>query len=143
MYKKEIMSDVRWGFYENKYDSFEQFIREVIEYNKDLDLEWIPDATVLVCQDVIIQYSYWDDDIKTVIEKDFELIADNQTDFTAGELLFKIHNQVVDRLKNEDFNIFQGLALLKKDCCTNLDKPHYFIEQGALSFLGENTGGCF
>jgi len=136
MYKKEIMSDVRWGFYENKYDSFEKFILEVIEYNKDLDLEWIPEKTVLDCREIIIQYSYWDDDIKTVIEKDFELIADNQTGFSAGELLFKIHNQVVDRLQNEDFNIFQGLALLKKDCIINPDKPHYFIDQGVLSFWG-------
>jgi len=136
MYKKEIMSDVRWGFYGIKNDSFGQFILEVIEYNKDLDLEWNPCETVLVCREATIQYSYWDDDIKTVIEKDFELIADNQIGFTAGELLFKIHNHVVDRLQDEDFNIFQGLALLKKDCFTNPDKPHYFIVQGALSFGG-------
>ena len=130
MYQKELMSEVYWGFYTSKYNSFEKFIQEVIEYNKELGRNWVPNEIVLNCLEVTIQYSHTDTDEVNVNETNFDLVADNETGFTAGELLFKIHNQVVDKLKDENHQFFEGLVLLETDNGMNPDKPHYFIKQG-------------
>ena len=127
MYPEEIMSNICWGFYGGKYDSREKFIQSVSEYNKDLNKEWFPDETVLNCKNVSVQYSYWDEEEDDEIEEDFELVADNTSGFTAGELLFKIHNQVVDKLEDEDHHFFEGLTLWEG----NPQMPLYFLNQGS------------
>ena len=134
MYPKEIMSDIYWGFYGGKYNSLEKFIRDVNEYNQDFDKEWNPDETVLACPDVTVQYSYWDHEGNSEIEENFDLVADHQSGFTAGEFLYKMHNQVVDKLENDDHHFFQGLMLLKKEHSNhhnNYYAPLYFIHQGS------------
>ena len=88
MYPEELMSNIYWGFYGGKYDSREKFIQSVSEYNKGFNNEWFPDETVLACTNVSVQYSYWDKE-EEEMEEDFELVADNKSGFTAGELLLK------------------------------------------------------
>jgi hypothetical protein len=110
MYPKQVMLEVYWGFYGGKYNSCEEFIREVIEYNNDLGNQWDPNETVLGCQNVTIQYSYWNNDGNNVEEQDFDLAADSPTGFTAGELLYKIHNQIVDKMEKQDFRFCEGLT---------------------------------
>ena len=136
MYSKQLMSEVYWGFYGGKYNSREEFIQEVTEYNKELSKEWNSNETVLNCPNVTIQYSYWNNDKNNVEEIDFDLEADNQSCFTAGELLFKIHNQVVDVLEEDDFRFFEGLTLWKRNRNRknniHFGAPLYFINQAEL-----------
>ena len=131
MYPEELMTDIYWGFYGGKYPSREKFIQAVIDYNKDFNKEWVPNETVLAYANITIQYSYWDDDEEDETEEDFNLVADNKSDFTAGELLFKIHNQVVDKLENEDHHFFEGLMLWEGENYSNPNTPLYFLNQGS------------
>jgi hypothetical protein len=131
MYPKEIMTNVYWGFYGGKYDSYAQFIKEVTTYNKDFNLEWNPDETVLAVSSVTVQYSYWGEDEDDETEEDFNLVADDASGFTAGELLYKIHNKVVGRLENEDHHFFEGLTLWAGENYGNPNAPLYFLNQGS------------
>ena len=130
MYPKRLMSNVCWGFFGGKYDSIEKFIQKVSDYNKDCNKIWFPEKTVLNCQNVTVQYAYWSNEEEDVIEAECELVTDNQSGFTAGELLFKLHNHVVDKLEEEDHHFFEGLTLWKKE--NHRNAPVYFINQGAL-----------
>ena len=130
MYPQELMSNIYWGFYGGKYDSREKFIQAVSEYNKSLDNEWLPGETVLTCTSISVQYSYLDE-AEDEIEENFELAADNKSGFTAGELLYKIHNRVVDRLEDEDHHFFEGLTLWEDENYNNPKIPLYFLNQGS------------
>jgi hypothetical protein len=131
MYPEELMSDVYWGFYGGKYDSIAKFIQEVINYNQDFGKKWNPDETVLASANVTVQYSYWDESEEEETEEDFDLVADNQSCFSAGELLFKIHNYVVEKLEEEDHHFFEGLTLWEGENYSNPDVPLYFLNQGS------------
>ena len=131
MYPQELMSNIYWGFYGGKYESREKFIQSVNEYNKGFNNAWFPDETVLACTSVSIQYSYWNEQDEDEIEEDFELFADNKSGFTAGDLLYKIHNKVVDRLEDEDHHFFEGLTLWEGENYNNPDVPLYFLNQGS------------
>ena len=129
MYPKELMSGVYWGFFGGKYKSLKEFIQAVTEYNHELGIKWNANETVLTASHVTILYSYWDYDTEDEIEEVFDLTADHKTGFTAGELLFKVHNQVVDKLESELHHFFEGFLLRKRGYYTNLNKPFYFINQ--------------
>jgi len=131
MYPEQLMTDVYWGFYGGKYDSCDVFIREVIEYNKNFDKKWIPEEIVFAGTNVSIQYSYWDDENEEEEEDDFDLVADNKTCFSAGELLYKIHNQVVEKLEDDDHHFFEGLTLWEGENYNNPNSPLYFLNQGS------------
>jgi hypothetical protein len=136
MYPKHLMSETYWVFYGGMYNSYDEFIQEVIDYNKDLGKQWTPQETVLGCQNVTIQYSYWNNEEDNIEEKDFDLTADRSSGFTAGEILYKIHNQVVDKLENEDFHFFEGLTLWKRKEDKEAEAPLYYINQEALKLYG-------
>lgn len=128
-YPKEIMKDVRWAFYGGQYNTVEEFMKAVQEYHEELDTNgWQPDKVVLECKVVTIQYAYWDEEEEDETEEDFKLTADGNG-FSAGELLFKIHNRVVGHLEEEDRHFFEGLSL-HKDAAPE-DSPLYFLELGS------------
>ncbi len=131
MYPEELMTKISWAFYGGQYESLEKFIQEVTDYNKNLNKEWHPNESILACSDVTVQYSYWDDDEEDEVEDDFNLIAENKSGFTTGELLFKIHNQVVDKLENEDNHFFEGLTLWEGENYSNPQAPLYFLNIGS------------
>ena len=132
MFPKQIMTEVKWGFSGGRYESRKVFIKEVTKYNKGLSTHWRPKETVLESPKVSIQYSYWNNDRNNVEEEEFNLIADNASGFTAGELLYKIHNQVVDTLEEEQFRFFEGLTLWKNKKSIRSTTPLYFINQISL-----------
>ena len=129
MYPKELMTGIYWGFWGGKYNSQEEFVHSVTAYNKELGLKkWNANDTVLASSKATILYSYWDYDIDEEVEEVIELEADNETGFTAGELLYKVHNQVVEKLENESHHIFEGFLLGQNE--STLNQPFYFIKQG-------------
>lgn len=128
-YPQEIMKDVRWAFYGGQYDTIGEFVNAVQEYHEELDADgWQPEEVVLTCKEVTVQYAYWDEDEEDETEEDFRLTADGDG-FTAGELLFKIHNRVVGHLENEDHHFFEGLSLYKDAAPEN--RPFYFLGLGS------------
>jgi hypothetical protein len=92
---------------------------------------WIPDETVLAFPRLTVQYFYRDDEENDEIEEDFDLTADNNTGFTAGELLFKIHNQVIENLESEDHHFFEGLTLWEEETGDDTGAPRYLLNQGS------------
>ena len=144
MYPKELMTGVYWRFWGGKYNSQEEFVQNVTNYNQDLGKKrWNSDKTILSSPKVSILYSYWDFDIEEEIEEVFELEANNETGFTAGELLYKVHNQVVDKLETELHQSFEGFLLgeneahqwlggfasVEQTYNRNPNQPFYFIKQ--------------
>lgn len=128
-YPKEIMEEVRWAFYGGQYDTVGEFVKAVQEYHEELDADgWQPEEVALECKEVTVQYSYWDEKEEDETEEDFRLTADGDS-FTAGELLFKIHNRVVGHLEEEDHHFFEGLSLYKDAAPENT--PFYFLELGS------------
>ena len=102
-------------------------MKAVQEYHEELDADgWQPEEVVLACKEVTVQYAYWEEEDET--EEDFRLTADGDG-FTAGELLFKIHNRVVGHLENEDHHFFEGLSLYKDAAPEN--RPFYFLGLGS------------
>ena len=144
MYPKELMTGIYWRFLGGQYNSQDEFIRNVTEYNKELGKKkWNSEKTVLASSKVSILYSYWDYEVDEEIEEVFELEAKNETGFTAGELLYKVHNQIVDKMENELHQSFEGFLLGENEshqllggfsigehpCNINLNQPFYFIKQ--------------
>lgn len=131
MYPKKLMSGIYWGFHGGKYESLEEFVQAVIDYNKDFGKKWLPNEIVLACTNVTVQYSYWDENEEDEVEEDFNLVADDKSGFTAGELLYKIHNQVVEKLEDDDHHFFEGLTLWDGENYSNPNAPLYFLNQGS------------
>lgn len=131
-YPEEIMSDVAWSFVGEKYQTQEQFIEAVNDYNEKLGTTegWNPYATAIQCKEVTIQYSYWNDKEDEEDEEDFNLVSTTSA-FTNAELLFGIHNVVVGKLKHEDNHFFEGLTLWEGENPSNLNAPLYFLMQGS------------
>lgn len=128
-YPKEIMKDVCWAFYGGQYNIVEEFVKAVQEYHRGLDADgWQPDEVVLECKVVTVQYAYWNEEENDETEEDFKLTADGNG-FTAGELLYKIHNRVVEHLEEEDRHFFEGLSLYG-DAAPE-DTPFYFLDLGS------------
>lgn len=131
MFPKKLMTDVIWGFYGGQYESREKLIQAVTDYNKNFGKKWSPNKIVLSCTSITIQYFYWNEKEDDDVEENFNLTADKESGFTAEELLFKIHNQVVDKLENEDYHFFEGLTLWEGENFENPNAPFYFLNQGS------------
>lgn len=130
MYPQEIMPNVYWGFYGGKYRTLEAFVEEVKRYNEDFGIRWNPDETVFEGAALTVQFAYWDEEDDEETEEDFDLHADKGA-FTAGELLFKIHNHVVEKLEDDDRHFFEGLTLWEGEDYANSKTPLYFLNQGS------------
>lgn len=130
-YPEEIMHDVAWSFVGMQYRSQKQFIEAVNDYNEKLGTtgRWNPYATAIQCKEVTIQYSYWSDEEDEEVEEDFNLVSTTSA-FTNAELLFRIHNFVVDKLKYEDNHFFEGLTLWEGENPSSFNAPLYFLMQG-------------
>lgn len=107
----EVMSEVAWSFTGDVYSGREKFDQKVRKYQADIagNAEWQPDQVVLPVANARIVYtcSEGDDDI----EKMVDLNSDDGKAFTAGELLYKLHNAVVRQLSAVDRHFFEGLSL--------------------------------
>jgi len=80
---------------------------------------------------IVVQYFYWDEEEDDDIELDFLVEANNASNFTTGELLFKIHNEFCKSLANDDHIFFEGLELWKEGHPDFSGVPFYFLLQGS------------
>jgi hypothetical protein len=109
-YPPELLSGVSWVFRGPAFDDRATFDAAVAEVQhpgrKGL---WRPENVVLHTGRVRVSPDvawYLTEDHPTV-----ELAADNGESFTAGELLFKVHNAFVAHLRQMDHKYFEGLTL--------------------------------
>lgn len=131
---KRLMNDVLWNFKDKAYSSVPEFIIAVMKYNENIfgeDFEFDTDKKALESPTVVIQYSYWDDELEDDMEPDFLLNAANGQFFTQGELLYKVHQRVREKLQDQDHSFFEGFLLWEGENPNNPDVPLYFVMQGS------------
>jgi hypothetical protein len=125
LYPRELLGEVVWSFVGEPFASRAAFVEAVREYQLEILQQdtWRPDAVVLRCPRVRVQHEYGD-------EPDYEraeLTADDGVAFTAGELLFKIHNAFVGQLGDHHF--FEGLSLSEETGAARV--PVYDVDLGS------------
>jgi hypothetical protein len=117
-FPKQIMPDVIWVFDGKPFASEAECTAAITEYHDDIykrmkkrGIAWDPRELVLKSPRVKIRHERWDDDEEGDAETVIELSASNPAGFTAGELMFKMHNAVVEYLRDMDHKYYEGLVL--------------------------------
>ena len=57
------------------------------------------------------------------------LTAENEAAFSIGDILFQLHNAVVEQLENIDHHFFEGLVLIAPN--SGEQPPLYRLRQGS------------
>lgn len=133
-YPKFLMKDILWNFGNGQYFFQQEFVNALIRYNQDIKSDEVyidTDSIILKSPKVVIQYSYWDEEKGDITEPSFLLNADNGKFFTQGELLYKVNNEVHQKLKEEDHKFFEGFSLWEGENPNYPDIPLYFLLQGS------------
>ena len=122
-----LLDDIMWTFWGEPFADRSAFDAAVREENGP---EWFSDQhlhqIVLRAPRVRIVPDVWDWDQDDPV---LELTPDNGEAFTAGEILFKIHNAWVAVLRELDHKFFEGLTL-KEQPKTGMP-PVYELNQGS------------
>lgn len=109
-YPPTLLQNVSWTFRGPDFADRAAFDAAVAEFQDPERGEvWRPAEVVLHADRVRVSPDvawYLTDEHPTV-----ELVADNGRSFTAGELLFKVHNSFVAELRQMDHQYFEGLTL--------------------------------
>lgn len=134
-YPKELLCGVAWTFRQEKFLSLAAFTKELKEYNEDVSEHsfsdiWSSDLK-LIGNRILVQYEHWDNSLDDSREEQLLLQADNGKYFTTAELLYKIHNQIHNKLVNDDNVFFEGLQLFERDDANYPNIPYYYILQGS------------
>lgn len=124
-----IMRDILWSFMGDPMEDRDAFSEAVRQYHLNIRDEdvWEPDQVVLQCPEMRLQYRYWEE----AEEKEglLTIQSDNGMSFTAVELLHKVHNAVVEQLREIDHHFFEGFSLLEQR--TEGQSPLYRLSQGS------------
>ena len=109
-----ILEDVNWAFRGEPFADRAEFSRRVHEWQRQIGGHaWRPEEVVIRAPRVRIEYLGVRDPSDEVYQDlTFDLVADDGRSFTADELLFKLHNAVVERLRESDHQYFEGLEPL-------------------------------
>jgi hypothetical protein len=110
--------DVYWSFTGPSFRSRPRFEEAVCRYHRDLEAQgnWRPGEVVLRCPRVRVRPDFWDDlEPEKAEGLTVELTADDPSGFTAGELLFKVHNVFIRQWGEiaGDYTFFEGFILAK------------------------------
>lgn len=129
-----LLRDVYWSFEGGVLPNVESLSHAVSEQMADSDAPgdaWEPDRIVLTRRSVRIKYFGVVTPDSAEYEENLvvELTAVGGTGFTAAELLFQLHNAVVDHMQDADHRYFEGLTLITPGSDT--DPPLYEMEQGS------------
>ncbi|TWP29521.1 hypothetical protein ETU08_06655 [Apibacter muscae] len=129
------LNQICWCFTPKTYTSFDEFNKEVINYQKSIgetDEDWKPDEVAIDSPELQIQYRAWItgpsdllenetliDDYKSIFDEELEedeypveiiakFKADNGKNFTTLEFLIKLHNQQANK-ELGDHVFFKGI----------------------------------
>lgn len=104
-----ILQGVNWSFTGKPFENMVDF--ETALKQQQIALS---NHELFTFNKVIILWEYVDENDKD-FELEFTLNADNGISFGAKELLFKIHNKVVNSLSKNDYHFFEGLIAVSSD----------------------------
>ncbi|WP_046759371.1 WG repeat-containing protein, partial [Kordia jejudonensis] len=127
---QDLLNDVLWNFAIEKFDDLESFSIELVAYNNALNSENSSDLDIgrifNSSKEITVQYFYSGED-EDQMEEDFIVSTENENGFMLKEFLFKVHNQICEKMMEEDATYFEGLTPFDDDC----DKPFFFLNQGS------------
>lgn len=121
----QVMGNVCWSFVGSPVASREEFDVRVRQHQ--IRASWRPEQVIIPAKRIAVQYMCWqgDEQIVPVVT----LGAENGESFTAGELLFELHNAAVEQLWEIDHHFFEGLSL--KGWIEDGKVPVYQLRQGS------------
>jgi hypothetical protein len=103
------MCNVYWTLGSKKYDTYEEFVVAVTEWNQLIDpgrSAWAPDQVVAQGPVTVSYEALWKDEDDTI---ELTIGEPGQT-LTMGRLLFELHNATVAFFADADARYFEGLA---------------------------------
>lgn len=110
---RELLRGIEWSLSGKPFASRSEFEDEVDQDQKRFKEHnsWRPGSVAIDLPRIHLRYKFphegeYEDRI-------IEIAADNGLSFTQGELLFKIHNAVVEDLRDADHHFFEGLTLFR------------------------------
>jgi hypothetical protein len=106
-----VMDSVCWSFVGSPFATREEFNERVRQYQIRIRKQdsWRPNEIIIPAPRVAVRYMCWEGDEQ--IHPVVMLEADEGSGFGAGLLLFKLHNAVVEQLRQIDHHFFEGLVL--------------------------------
>ncbi len=127
-FPKQLFTNVSWAFGGAPVIDMRDFSDEVQQYQCKVGRAntWLPDQIVVVAPKLYVQFpdSHGDD---SEFPSHEELVSDDGKNFSAVELLFKIHNIFVERYCDGDEQFLEGLTLVSK----NKIPPVYLLNIGS------------
>jgi hypothetical protein len=126
---ERVLSRVYWSFRGGPFADRPTFNEEVRQYQIDIAEEdtWSPDEIVIPCPQIRVVYVYWRGEEQ--LDGMVPLVSDDGEGFSAGELLFKLHNAVVGPLAGDNHCFFEGLTLHSHQA--EGKPPLYVLMQGS------------
>ena len=125
-----IMNRVAWSLTGQPYTDRAAFEADVRQYHIDIldsDERWKPDELVIPAPRIGVAYEGLDEQAMALDERYMELDAASPEGFTALDLLFQVHNAVVEELSKIDHHFFEGFSLSS----TGSEIPCYRLHQGS------------
>jgi hypothetical protein len=126
---ERVLNGVCRSFIGSPFSSRAVFDSKVRQYQIDICKKdtWRPDQVVIPCPCIRVVYRCWERDEQ--IEPVIELASENGESFTAGDLLFQLHNAVVEHLREIDHHFLEGLVLHSRQ--VDGKPPLYVLRQGS------------
>lgn len=147
----DLLNTISWSFNEIKYDSKEDFKKDILHYQrtKNQETAWNPDEIAIENEAVDIVFMAWIDENglaenEILLEDDeffddesnsefglfhadiqVRLNADNGKNFSALELMYKLDQQMKPKELGDDV-VFEGLGSLEID--SNIPKFYLFCK---------------
>jgi len=123
------LQDIGWSFVGGRFrdrGSFEDSLRRYqVRLGNPDTLE--PGELAILSPVIRVQFMCWDGDEQ--IEPIVTFTAENGVAFSVGDLLFQLHNAVVEKLEGMDHHFFEGLALVSSPASE--PTPLYRLRQGS------------
>jgi uncharacterized protein (TIGR02996 family) len=128
---QRLLEGIYWSFVGKPFAAQADFDAAVGRGQVEIIWEnnWNPGEIVLPHPRVSVRYMCWEGgrQLRPVLD----LTSDNGEFFTAGELLFKIHNAVVEQLRQIDHHFFEGLVREQGEGSRGEEPPLYRMRQGS------------
>jgi hypothetical protein len=122
---RKVLAGLSWAFGGPTFPSRGEFDAAVRASAHDEDT-WAPDEVVIPRPHVKVMYITWVGDEQ--VEPEVDLTTDDGGPFTAGELMFKLHNAITAAVSNIDHRYFEGLTLMR--AVDPNEVPLYHLRQG-------------
>ena len=137
---KIIAKDIYWDFSVfPQFDTQEDFIKQLKEYVNEVSFyNKLPNFDEIAIEngEVLLQYMKWDEEEDDYDEIRIKITSDNNTNFSMGELLYKMHNSICEDLVDDERCFFEGLMYGGEDNMEDDDSdepkmPLYFVLTGS------------